>query len=381
MIIWGIISGCQAATRNFGDLVAVRFLLGFAEAPYFPGATYLMSTWYTRKELSHRFAAFYTGPAIANMFGGLIAAGVLKNLEGLAGLEAWRWLFIIEAIMTVVISFPSFFVLPDFPVSTPWLTEEERAYAVWRISADIGDDYDDSKETGLLHAAKLAALDYRTWIFVIMQHCVLLSQNVTFFFPSVVNTLGYDKIETLLLTAPVWVATFLLNLFVLWSASRTGERCIHLCLSMLLTIIGNIMLITIHTRGPRFLGMFFMAMGAQPAFMIILTWIANTFPRPLAKRAAIIAIVNMIGNSSNIYGSYLYPSSAAPQYVMAGATISSVGGLCIFMAIVMRFVLIHENQKLDELDQFCHEGQIPPAANAKEQERRDLVSRGFRYLY
>lgn len=60
-----------------------------------------MSTWYTREELSKRYAAFYLGPALANMFGGLIAAGVLKNLDGHSGLRAWRWLYIIESVVTI----------------------------------------------------------------------------------------------------------------------------------------------------------------------------------------------------------------------------------------------------------------------------------------
>lgn len=269
MVIWGVISGCQAAAQNFGGLLAVRFLLGFAEAPYFPGAVYMLSTWYTRAELSKRFAFFYAGPALANMFGGLIAAGVLKDMDGYRGLAAWRWLFIIEALMTVCVAVLAYFILPNFPHTTKWLSEEERAYAQWRIANDIGESSaDDESDRGLLYAAKLAVTDYRTWIFVVMQHCVLLSQTVTFFFPSVVNTLGYGNIETLLLTAPVWMATFLLNLLVMWSASRTNERCFHLCASIVLTITGNIMLISIHLRGPRFLGMFFMAMGAQPALCV-----------------------------------------------------------------------------------------------------------------
>lgn len=384
MIIWGVISGCQAATKSFGGLLATRFLLGFAEAPYFPGAVYLMSTWYTRSELSKRFAFFYAGPALANMFGGLIAAGVLRDMQGYRGLQAWRWLFIIEAIMTVSVAAFAFFVLPNFPHTTTWLSEEERAYAAWRIASDIGeasehDVEEEQTKESLFHAAKLAIMDYRTWIFVLMQHCVLLSQTVTFFFPSVIDTLGYDNITTLLLTAPVWVATFLLNLFVLWSASRSNERCLHLCLSMLLTIIGNIMLITIHLRGPRFLGMFFMAMGAQPAFMIVLTWMSNTFPRPLGKRAAVTALVNMIGNTSNIYGSYLYPSSAAPQYVFGGATIAGVGVLCISLAVVMRFILVQENKKLDEIER---EGvSAAPGLTVKDRERKDLARTGFRYMY
>ncbi|KAF2493932.1 MFS general substrate transporter [Lophium mytilinum] len=336
MLVWGTICGCQAALHNYKGLVVTRFFLGFAEAPYFPGAIYLMSTWYTRSELAKRFAVFYSGPAIANMFIGLIAAGVLQNLDGAGGLEGWRWLFIIEALMTLSISFAAFFILPNFPSATPWLTEEERAYASWRIENDIGSDETGYVEPTMLAAIKLAVLDYRTWLFVAMQHCILLSQTVTFFFPSVVNTLGYPRITTLLLTAPVWVATFKFNLAILWSTSRTKERCFHMIGSMAVTIIGNIMLITIHLRGPRFLGIVFMAMGAQPAFMIMLTWISNTFPRPLGKRAAITAIVNMIGNRSNIYGSCLYPKSAAPQYEFGGATIAGVGGLCILLALVLR---------------------------------------------
>jgi MFS family permease len=378
MIIWGTISGCQAATQNFGGLLATRFLLGFAEAPYFPGAVYMMSTWYTRSELSKRFAFFYAGPALANMFGGLIAAGVLDGMDGYAGLAGWRWLFIIEAIMTVVVAAGAYFVLPNFPHSTTWLSPEERAYAAWRIERDIGVDEEVNK--GLLHGAKLAVMDYRTWVFVLMQHCILLSQTVTFFFPSVVDTLGYSNTVTLLLTAPVWLATFILNLFVMWSASRTNERTGHLCLSMLLTIVGNIMLFTIHLRGPRFFAMFLMAMGAQPAFMIVLTWVPNTFPRPLSKRSAIVALVNMIGNTSNIYGSYLYPTSDAPQYVVAGATIAGVGALCMLCAVTMRFILVRENKKLDEVEREGDFSSVP-GLSVKERERRDLARTSFRYLY
>ena len=237
----------------------------------------------------------------------------------------------------------------------------------------------------MLKAALLAIQDYRTWIFVLMQHGVLLSQTVTFFFPSVVSTLGYNSTTTLLLTAPIWAATFICNLLVLWSSSRTGERCFHLCGSMALTIIGNIMLISIHLRGPRFFGMFLMAMGAQPAFMIILAWIPNTFARPLGKRAAIIAIVNMIGNVSNVYGSYLYADSAAPQYVYGGATIAGVGVVCCSLAVVLRWVLKKENKKIDNAAvALVEEGSPPAPANPSfkgDEERRELARRGFRYLY
>lgn len=89
MAVWGVISACQAATHSFGGLVAARFMLGFAEAPFFPGAVFLMSSWYTRDEMAHRISWFYAGSSLANSFGGLIGAGVLGNMNGVHGISGW----------------------------------------------------------------------------------------------------------------------------------------------------------------------------------------------------------------------------------------------------------------------------------------------------
>lgn len=93
---------------------------------------------------------------------------------------------------------------------------------------------------------------------------------------------------------------------------------------MCVSIIGNIVVALVKDRAPRFFAMFLMAIGAQCCFMVVLTWISNTIPRPLGKRAAVIALVNLIGNASNIYGSYLYPSSAAPQYKFGCLTVGEL---------------------------------------------------------
>lgn len=98
MTLWGVVSTCNAATHSFGGLIAVRFFLGFVEAPFFPGAIFLMSSWYTRSELTRRISWFYSGSALANMFGGLLGAAILGNLDGDFGLAGWRWLFIVVSI-------------------------------------------------------------------------------------------------------------------------------------------------------------------------------------------------------------------------------------------------------------------------------------------
>lgn len=90
MITWGLISACTGAVHSFGGLIAVRFMLGFIEAAYFPGCLYFLSCWYTRKELGLRTALLYSGALISGAFSGLIAAGITGNMNGTRGLLAWR---------------------------------------------------------------------------------------------------------------------------------------------------------------------------------------------------------------------------------------------------------------------------------------------------
>ena len=167
MIIWGTISAATAAAQSFGGLLAIRFFLGFVEAAYFPGCLYFLSSWYTRKELALRSAVLYSGSLLSGAFSGLIAAGILNNLDGAKGLAAWRWLFIIEGVITICIAFGAIFVLPDLPRTTTWLTDEERQLAIWRLDEDIGeDDWLGSQAQTFWHGFKLAMADVKTWIFV-----------------------------------------------------------------------------------------------------------------------------------------------------------------------------------------------------------------------
>jgi MFS family permease len=113
----------------------------------------------------------YSGALISGAFSGLIAAGITGNMDGTRGLRAWRWLFIIEGAITVVIAFAAFFVLPNFPRTTSWLTEEERELAAWRLEEDIGeDDWVDSQHQSLFHGLKLAFLDPKMYILVRPPH-------------------------------------------------------------------------------------------------------------------------------------------------------------------------------------------------------------------
>lgn len=105
-------------------------------------------------------------------------------MDGTRGLRAWRWLFVIEGVVTVGIAAISFFILPNFPRTTMWLSEEERALAVWRLEEDVGsDDWVGSGEQGFMEGLKLAFGDIKTYVLMVLLFGFVASGTVTNFFP------------------------------------------------------------------------------------------------------------------------------------------------------------------------------------------------------
>lgn len=91
MCCWAVVSTCTGAVQNYEGLIALRFLLGFVEAPFFPGALFLLSSWYTKKELAVRISVLYAAGQMAGAFGGLLGSAIMAGMRGAAGLPAWRW--------------------------------------------------------------------------------------------------------------------------------------------------------------------------------------------------------------------------------------------------------------------------------------------------
>ncbi|KAI3577508.1 major facilitator superfamily domain-containing protein [Fusarium oxysporum f. sp. albedinis] len=359
--LWGVVSTCNAASDSFTHLIVIRFFLGFVEAPFFPGAVFLMSSWYTRAELTRRIAWLYSGNALANMFGGVLGAAILGDLEGAHGIAGWRWLFIIEGVAAIGFSFIAAVALPNYPHTTKWLTQEERAFAAWRLAQDIS-EVDAYGEKTIWDGVKLAVRDYRLYLFVLLQHVSLISQTFQYFFPTIVGTLGYGKITTLWLTAPAWFATFLLSVCVTLSSAKTNDRSLHIICLMLVAAIGNAIAAATTVVGARFFAMFLMPMGSVASYQIIVSWVANSFPRPLVKRSAVIAICNMIGNTAS------------------GSANAAICVIVALLALLLRYVHKWENKKLDKAEAeenavATEDGKIDMAAATGTQRS------GFRYIY
>ncbi|KAF4629961.1 hypothetical protein G7Y89_g8185 [Cudoniella acicularis] len=367
MVVWGIISAATAACESYGGLIATRFTLGFVEAAYFPGCLFYLSCWYTRKELGFRTAIFYSGALISGAFSGLIAAGIKAHMDGTKGLRAWRWLFIIEGAATILIALASFLILPNFPKTTSWLTDEERELAVWRLEEDIGqEDWQDSQHQHFIQGLKLAFSDVKTYVLMVLLFGIVASGTVTNFFPTVVATLNYNTVNTLLLTAPPYVLAVITTFLNSWHAGklpspspqqqkftnhkldRTGERFFHIVLPLCFAVFAYILAAATTKTGPRYVAMMLMVPGVYSGYVVALAWISNSLPRPPAKRAAALAFINAVSNCSSIYASYMYDTSMeGPRYLVAMIVNCLMAFMGMVAALTLRIILVRLNAKLD----------------------------------
>ncbi|OJJ55425.1 hypothetical protein ASPSYDRAFT_158028 [Aspergillus sydowii CBS 593.65] len=135
VLLWGGLTMITAAVHNPQGIMAIRFFLGLAEASTFSGTHYILGSWYTERELGKRSGIFTASGLAGTMFGGFIQTGIHSSLDGAAGLSGWRWLFIIDGLITLPIAIYGLFLFPDTPTTTraPYLTPSERALAVSRL--------------------------------------------------------------------------------------------------------------------------------------------------------------------------------------------------------------------------------------------------------
>jgi MFS family permease len=139
-VVWGILALCQCAAKDFGSLLAIRVILGIFEAGFFAGATYYLTTFYTRGEMGFRLAIIQSFAVLASAFSGLISFGVFQiNSPNVHG---WQWLFIIEGSMTLLTGLVGFAILPDSPQTAWFLNDREKEAARARLLRDSSSEID-----------------------------------------------------------------------------------------------------------------------------------------------------------------------------------------------------------------------------------------------
>ncbi|KAF2738716.1 major facilitator superfamily transporter [Polyplosphaeria fusca] len=382
MLLWGMISTLSGNTKNYSGMVAIRFCIGFVEAAFLPGALLILSKWYTRRELTTRNAILFCGNLISNAFSSLVGAGVLSNMDGTLGHAAWRWLYWIEGAATMAIAISAAFILPDLPHNTRGFTQEEREVAVLRMTEDVGEADADSAEQSPFAGLFMCLKDLKVYVMMLTFTAYVVGLSFNAFFPTLTGTLGFAHIPTLLMSAPPWAFSCIVSLINAWHADRTQDRFWHIVGPIIGGLVGFIISMSTENVAARYVALFLQT-SAYAGFIVFYSWISSSFPRPPAKRAVAIALINAFSQLGNIAGSYVW-NLPENGYRKSYGIVTAMFGVTIVGCFIFKVILQRLNKKLEAGEQAweTHGDVLQQTAKTEgvDIEETEGLQRGFRYL-
>ncbi|KAL6232914.1 hypothetical protein BDW75DRAFT_232414 [Aspergillus navahoensis] len=342
-ITWGIAATCQAAVQNWSGLMALRFILGAAEAGFGPGSPYLLSFFYSRRELGLRCGLFVSAAPLANTFAGALAYGITS---GHALLANWRLLFLVEGAPSLAAAFLAWFFLPDHPSSAWFLTEEEKDVARARSLRRSGE----SERAGGVNWKEIGQtlLDVKPWITALMYFsCNVSFSSLPVFLPTILEDMGFESINAQGLTAPPFFVSFILSILTTWLADRFQQRGLTIVFFSLVGAVGYVLLAACTTVAVRYFGVFLAASGVFPCIANILPWVLNNQGSD-TRRGMGIVILNIIGQCGPFLGTNVFPTSDGPRYIRGQSICAAFMFFNAVLALSLRFLLSWENKRLDK---------------------------------
>ncbi|KAH6693889.1 major facilitator superfamily domain-containing protein, partial [Plectosphaerella plurivora] len=310
IICFGAFCTAIAATNNFASVSALRFLLGAFEAGVFPGIIYYISFWYKPEERALRIAGFLCSATLAGAFGGCIAYGV-GYMNGTGGLQAWRWLFILEGIPSIIFGFLVFFFLPSYPESCNFLTDEEKSLQARRIG-EMGQ----KKQKLTWTDAKATLLDTRLLVhYLAYTGAGCLIASLSLFAPTIVLGLGFEGLRAQLFTVPPYVAAFLSTVGAAAISDRFKLRGPVIGTSMLICSVGFIVLGMSQRSGRRLVYIFLIisTSGAFAGLPSMNAWIGDNVTNTTAMSLATALNIAFSG-PGQIIGVWIYRPQDRPFY-------------------------------------------------------------------
>ncbi|KAH8883213.1 retrograde regulation protein 2 [Thozetella sp. PMI_491] len=345
MVAWGTLVCGMSQVNDFKDILICRFFLGVIEAGFFPGVLYIMSCWYKKNEIGKRFCFFFTALCFAGAASGLISGAVISGLDGARGMTGWRWLFLVEGIVTISWAIVSIFLLFNYPdTKSRRLNDQERLLAIVRIMHDKGDVASARKRRRLtpLESVKAALVDLRTYFFIILYMTQNGSTTVSYFIPTVLNSMGYTGVSAQWMTVPIWAVGTVFLLVFPQTADRYNDRRWHIVGGLMTGFISAVVSVCVpHNQQVRYAFMCFYIAGLYMTLPLILNWASELMALPAEKRAVVIALTNCVGSISSIYGSFLWPSTDAPEYKKGFTVVSIFLGFGVCLAAGLPIIFRH----------------------------------------
>ncbi|CAD6884567.1 unnamed protein product [Tilletia laevis] len=354
-LVWGIVATLHGVVKNERSFYAVRFFLGITESGLFPGICYVYSMFYKRNERHYRISLMFSGAAVAGAFGGLLAYG-LGRMNGIAGKRGFEWIFIIEGLITIVVSLIAYFLVPNYPAKSKRFTAREKEILNARLASD-SDALDE--EPFSWSAVGSAAKDPFVWGYCFLFHTfAFVLYSISLFIPTLIKDLGRWTVwQSQLLSVPPYALAFIVTMTTAHFSFVYRVRGPFIIGAGLLAIVGYIVLMTSPTVGGKYAALFLIVSGVYAANALLLSWPAENVSGQ-TKRAVALGMQISIGNLGSIVGTQLYrvplgslknknyivSHGFAIGYIVAGITIA--GALSYFLR--------KENQRRDALAAAGH---------------------------
>lgn len=338
LITWGIISMATGFVQEASHLYIIRFLLGVAEAGFFPGIVLYLTYWFRAKDHAKTIAMLMSAIPVSYIIGAPLSTWIMDNIHWF-NVEGWRWMFLIEGAPAVIFGIVTLFYLADKPEDAKWLTEEEKNWLIAELEKERVKEAD-GKKGSAKHSGHIEALrDAKVWYFAIIYFVYIAGTlGVSYWMPQIIDGMSASLSNTqigLIATIPYIVATIAMNW---WSArsDRKGERWLHAALPLL---VGAITLIGAGVTLQPVLGMLFITLSLTGMYCYKGPfWALPTTMLNPAQAAVGIAVVNSIGNLGGFIGPYavgalkdLTGGTSAGLYFLSGLLV-----FAFFMLLVKR---------------------------------------------
>ncbi|KAJ8080763.1 hypothetical protein PM082_017597 [Marasmius tenuissimus] len=331
LTVWGIASLSFVYSKGYAALLALRVLIGIGEAGYYAGMIYYLSFWYRRHELALRISLCMTG-TYPGAIGGLIAFGLTRAHTSL--LTGWQFLFLIEAIPTIIMALAILLFLPSFPFAASFLSKREKAIAQARVNRD----HKPQSHGGMTgwEGFKAVITDVNSWLFMIIYASFNVGvATVSYFLPTLIKELGFSSIDAQGMTVAPYVAGWFMVFFQAWHSDKTKDRGYHIMLSCLVSFAGYLILSLCADKsvGASYFALFLVVGGNYSLFPLVMSWAANCFS-PTSKRGVGTAFIVSISNCISIASPQIYFDPET--HYRKGHGISAG---CLFLAFLTAFIL------------------------------------------
>ncbi|KAK1763705.1 high-affinity nicotinic acid transporter [Phialemonium atrogriseum] len=344
--IWGLVCMCTGFVQSYGGLMATRLMLGAAEGCLFPSLSIFLLNWYRREEMGVRIFLLFGAPAVAGAFGGLLAFAIL-HMDGVAGYPGWRWLYIIEGLITLVVAFACVFIIPKSFETAYFLNADDKR--IMRRRAELAEAYSGGSGHYKWADVKLALADPKVFVSGVAQHATItILYGFGTFLPVIIKSgLGYSTVQAQYLTIPVFVWGTIVYFSVALLSDKLSTRFIPMMALAPFMVAGYAVLLAPVSSGVHYFATFLVATGVYICAGINFSWLSSN-SAPDGKRAASVGIQQSMAQVAGVVSGQIYQSTRAPGYTLGHAYSLGCVGVAMVGWCVMRWILGRREERKKE---------------------------------